>query len=135
MDPPTRLWFLVTSKHTATWDAPPRPGEKGYENFKQAFEKFIESRSVLLPIRDQQYWKTFDNRTKDGYRKQHILKDAADLKLGQQKNLKLMPFQVCYTYVRVSLSDLLSIRSTASIGCAITGGITSIVFSPMKWAW
>ncbi|KAF9527780.1 SNF2 family N-terminal domain-containing protein [Crepidotus variabilis] len=78
----------------ATWDAPPRPGEQGYENFKQAFEKFIESRSVLLPIRDQQYWKTFDNRTKDGYRKQHILKDAADLKLGQQKNLKLMPFQV-----------------------------------------
>ncbi|KAF8167730.1 SNF2 family N-terminal domain-containing protein [Crassisporium funariophilum] len=77
----------------ATWDAPPRPGEMFYEAFKTAFDRYINSRSVLVPKHDKAYWKVFDNRVEDGYRK-HLLRDASDLDIGQLPSLKLMPFQV-----------------------------------------
>jgi hypothetical protein len=77
----------------ATWDTPPKLGETGYEAFKVAFERFIDSQAVVLPKRDKAFWKVFDDRHKGGYRK-HLLKDASDLNLGQPSNLKLMPFQV-----------------------------------------
>lgn len=77
----------------ATWDTPPKLAETGYEAFKIAFERFIDSQDVILPKRDKAFWKLFDDRPKGGYRK-NLLKDASDLNLGQPSNLKLMPFQV-----------------------------------------
>ncbi|KAF8807753.1 hypothetical protein BYT27DRAFT_7189847 [Phlegmacium glaucopus] len=77
----------------ATWDAPPRPAENNYESFKRAFDRFIDSRSVLLLKHNLAYWKVFDNRAADGFRK-HSLRDASMLELGSAPNLKLLPFQV-----------------------------------------
>ena len=36
----------------------------------------------------------FENRPKNGYRQGHALKEGGQLNLGQQSQLKLMPFQV-----------------------------------------
>ena len=94
------LVLILILASLATWDAPPRPGEPGYEAFKRAFERFLESRTVVLPKHDKKYWDAFDSRSRDDYQRKHRLKDAADLDLGQPKNLKLMPFQVTdYTLV------------------------------------
>jgi len=78
----------------ASWDAPPRPGEFGYDAFKAAFSKFLESRAVLLPRHDKKYFEKLEERVKDYYF-HHVLKDPAGLQLGQPESLKLMPFQVC----------------------------------------
>ncbi|PPQ64493.1 hypothetical protein CVT26_002032 [Gymnopilus dilepis] len=77
----------------ATWDAPPRPNEPGYAAFKRAFDRFIDSREVLIPKQSTKYWEVFDDRKKDDYRK-FMLKSASDLDLGQDSKFKLMPFQV-----------------------------------------
>ncbi|KDR85372.1 hypothetical protein GALMADRAFT_234197 [Galerina marginata CBS 339.88] len=77
----------------ATWDSPPRPGQAGYKFFQKAFDKFMESRSVVVPKRTNKYWEAFDNRNAEDYRK-HVLKEASDLALGQDPKDKLMPFQV-----------------------------------------
>ncbi|KAF5352561.1 hypothetical protein D9756_006063 [Leucocoprinus leucothites] len=78
----------------ASWDSLPRPGEKGYDAYKRAFERYVFSRNVEIPKLSAAHIKRFDNRTKDEYRKKHALDDAADLQLGQAPGLKLMPFQV-----------------------------------------
>ena len=78
---------------SATWDAPPRPNEPGYAAFKRAFDRFIDSREVLIPKQSAKYWEVFDDRKKDDYRK-FMLKSASDLDLGQDSKFKLMPFQV-----------------------------------------
>lgn len=78
----------------ATWDSPPQPEEGGYQSFPTAMKRFIESRDVIVPKRTKEWYRVFDNRTKDGSRK-YLLKDASQLKLGQRPDLKLMPFQVC----------------------------------------
>ncbi|KAJ3555472.1 hypothetical protein NP233_g12200 [Leucocoprinus birnbaumii] len=77
-----------------SWDSPPQPGEKGYDAFKSAFERFVFSRSVEIPKLSTAHWKQFDDRAKGEYRKKYALKDAADLQLGQAPGLKLMDFQV-----------------------------------------
>ncbi len=38
--------------------------------------------------------KAFEDRPRDEYKRKHALKEAEDLKLGQDPKLKLMPFQV-----------------------------------------
>ncbi|KAF9447799.1 hypothetical protein P691DRAFT_801793 [Macrolepiota fuliginosa MF-IS2] len=78
----------------ASWDSPPRPGEKDYEAFVKAFERYVFSRTVEIPKLSAAHIKQFDNRPTDDFRKKHLLKDAADLQLGQAAGLKLMPFQV-----------------------------------------
>lgn len=86
---------ISTSNHpAATWDTPPRLGEPGYSAFERAFDRFIDSQTVFVPKQDKAYWKAFDNRSHDEYRRKHMLKDASDLELGQASNFKLMPFQV-----------------------------------------
>ncbi|KAF8913030.1 SNF2 family N-terminal domain-containing protein, partial [Gymnopilus junonius] len=77
----------------ATWDAPPRPNEPDYSFFQRAFNRFIDSREVLVPKKSTKYWDAFDDRKKDDYRK-FLLKSASDLDLGQDPKYKLMPFQV-----------------------------------------
>ncbi|EDR15764.1 SNF2 family DNA-dependent ATPase [Laccaria bicolor S238N-H82] len=77
----------------ATWDTPPRAHETGYDSFVVAFNRFVDSRSVVVPKLNRTHTKDFDAREKGGYKK-HILKDASDLDLGQDPRLKLMPFQV-----------------------------------------
>ncbi|KAJ6604478.1 SNF2 family DNA-dependent ATPase [Mycena vulgaris] len=77
----------------ATWDSPPRSVEPGYLAFKTALSRFIASRKVYIPIRDGAKGTKFDSRLKEGYSK-HVLKNASELKLGQDPSFKLMDFQV-----------------------------------------
>lgn len=78
----------------ATWDSPPRSGEPGYSAFKVAFGRFLESRKVHIRLRSKKQIEAFENRPKNEYRQRHALKEAGQLNLGQQSQLKLMPFQV-----------------------------------------
>lgn len=78
----------------ASWDSPPRPDDPGYDAFKTAFKRFVDSRLVIVPKLSITEAKAFDQRSKDEYRLKYVLKDAADLDLGQDPKLKLMPFQV-----------------------------------------
>uniref|UniRef100_A0A8H7YAC3 Chromatin remodeling factor mit1 n=1 Tax=Psilocybe cubensis TaxID=181762 RepID=A0A8H7YAC3_PSICU len=77
----------------ATWDSPPKIGEKGYDAFQTAFKRFIDSQSVEVPKHSKKYLETFDTRKSDAYKK-YWLHDASKLDLGQDSRLKLMPFQV-----------------------------------------
>ncbi|KAG5636366.1 hypothetical protein H0H81_008284 [Sphagnurus paluster] len=78
----------------ATWDSPPRPEDPGYVSFQTALERFISSRQVIVPKHSASYSEKFDKRAKNEYQTRHQLKDAADLDIGQNRQLKLMPFQV-----------------------------------------
>ncbi|KAF5384826.1 hypothetical protein D9615_001372 [Tricholomella constricta] len=78
----------------ATWDSPPRPDDPTYPAFQVALTRFINSRRVIVPKHSTSYCEKFDKRAKDEYRTRHILKDAEDLDIGQNRQLKLMPFQV-----------------------------------------
>ncbi|KAJ3512355.1 hypothetical protein NLJ89_g3566 [Agrocybe chaxingu] len=115
----------------ATWDAPPRRGEPGYEAFKAAFDRFVESLNVIIPRQNKKYWDKFDARDPNAYRRQHMLKDASDLDLGQAPNLKLMPFQVdgfnwlCnnwWTHQHCILADEMGLGKTVQIA-AFLGNI------------
>jgi chromodomain-helicase-DNA-binding protein 4 len=86
--------FINIEYILATWDAPPRPTENNYESFKRAFDRFIDSRNVLITKQSRTYWRVFDDRAADGFKKQHLLRDASKLELGSAPNLKLLPFQV-----------------------------------------
>jgi chromodomain-helicase-DNA-binding protein 4 len=86
--------FIVFSTYVATWDSPPRPGEPGYSAFKVAFGRFLESRKVHIKLRSKKQIDTFEDRRKNEYRQRHALKEGGQLNLGQQSQLKLMPFQV-----------------------------------------
>lgn len=84
----------LTHLISASWDSPPQQGEKGYEAYLNAFERFVLSREVEIPKLSKAHLKQFDDRAHDEFRKKYMLKDPADLQLGQAPNLKLMPFQV-----------------------------------------
>ncbi|TFK56559.1 hypothetical protein OE88DRAFT_1730039 [Heliocybe sulcata] len=74
----------------ATWDSPPRKGEFGWEEYRKAFQRLIESRSVVV-LSDP---KTKSTRAPDGFRKRHAFKEGDQPSLGQDPGLALMPFQV-----------------------------------------
>ena len=86
--------FIVFSTYVATWDSPPRLGEPGYSAFKVAFERFLESRKVHIMLRSKKEIEAFENRRKNEYRQRYALKEGGQLDVGQQSQLKLMPFQV-----------------------------------------
>ena len=86
--------FHRFSTHVATWDSPPRFGEPGYSAFKVAFERFLDSRKVHIVLRSKKQIEAFENRRKNEYRQRYALKEGGQLDLGQQSQLKLMPFQV-----------------------------------------
>ncbi|KAH7910697.1 hypothetical protein BJ138DRAFT_1064605 [Hygrophoropsis aurantiaca] len=76
----------------ATWDSPPRKGEPGYQAFEDAFHRFIDSRKVFIS-KSAKDVETLENRSKDGYGRFAIRKDAQPV-LGQNSQLKLMDFQI-----------------------------------------
>lgn len=82
--------------------------------------------------------KVLDNRPKDEYKRKYALnrEEGEQPVLGQNKQLSLMPFQVCLSYCNATELYLgLFNRLTAWIGFVIIGGAYSTAFSRMKWAW
>ncbi|KNZ72345.1 Chromatin remodeling factor mit1 [Termitomyces sp. J132] len=78
----------------ASWDSPPRPNDPTYPAFESALRRYVHSRGVVVPKHSMSHCEKFDKRAKDQYRTRHALKYAADLDIGQDQQLKLMPFQV-----------------------------------------
>ncbi|KAI0639630.1 hypothetical protein C8Q77DRAFT_1082196 [Trametes polyzona] len=75
----------------ASWDSPPRPSEPGYEAYLNAFRRFLFARSVTVPSRDKKQ-QVAKGGTKWLLREKFTLESPPDL--GQNPQLKLMPFQV-----------------------------------------
>jgi hypothetical protein len=59
-----------------------------------ALKRFAAAREVEIPKLNGKALEAFENRPELDYKKYHVLKDGADLQLGQDPALKLMPFQV-----------------------------------------
>ena len=78
----------------ATWDSPPRQGEPGYSAFEVAFGRFLDSRRVHIKLRSRKQIEAFENRRKNEFRQKYALTQDRQPDLGQQEQLKLMPFQV-----------------------------------------
>jgi chromodomain-helicase-DNA-binding protein 4 len=76
-----------------SWDCPPRPGEFGYSAYTAGFERYVASRSVVVPIRKGKSMALVANRPQGHYAR-HVLEDGQQPELGQPSHLKLMPFQV-----------------------------------------
>jgi len=89
-----KLGPSMTPKIIATWDSPPRQGEPGYSAFKIAFGRFLDSRNVQIKLRSKQQIETFENRRRNEFRQRYALKQDQQPDIGQQEQLKLMPFQV-----------------------------------------
>lgn len=89
--------------YVGSWDTPPQPGEFGYQSFQNALKRFLASRSVLIPRRNKQDAREFDDREKG----ECPIAVNGTPDLGQSSDLKLMPFQVCLTvctvYIRFSI--------------------------------
>jgi chromodomain-helicase-DNA-binding protein 4 len=86
--------MVLTCCLLVAWDTPPLPGEYGRVAFEKAFERFVNSRHVIVPVIDKKKANERDNRPKDGFRRNLLLKDGEQPDLGQDSQLKLMPFQV-----------------------------------------
>ncbi|KAF8634457.1 hypothetical protein AX15_000900 [Amanita polypyramis BW_CC] len=88
----------------ATWDSPPRPSDPGYAVFVKAFARYVASRNVRVPKYTQAELRQFEDRPKDISKNPLVLKNATDLKLGQNPELQLLPFQIegfnwlCYNW-------------------------------------
>jgi len=84
----------------ATWDSPPRKGKSGYSAFETAFKRFVDSRQVQVMKLTKDEIKKLGNRPEDGYKRKYALKkeEGEQPALGQNKQLKLMPFQVIISY-------------------------------------
>ncbi|KAG7450689.1 uncharacterized protein BT62DRAFT_985010 [Guyanagaster necrorhizus] len=78
----------------ASWDSPPQKTDITYQAFESALSRYINSRTVQVPKLKAHEISAYENRPKDEYKRKYALLDAADLNLGQQPELKLMPFQV-----------------------------------------
>jgi len=87
--------------YVGSWDTPPQPGEFGFQSFQNAFRRFITSRSVLIPRRNKQDARAFDDREKGGC----PITVKGTPELGQNPDLKLMPFQVCVLLHALYTSD------------------------------
>jgi chromodomain-helicase-DNA-binding protein 4 len=86
--------FSITLMMIATWDSPPRQGEPGYSAFEIAFRRFLDSRRVHIKLRSKKQIEAFEDRRKNEFRQRYALKQDRQPELGQQEQLKLMPFQV-----------------------------------------
>lgn len=75
----------------ASWDSLPRTGAAGYTAYEKALKRLISARSVTVPARDKKA-----DVARDGVNwllKQKFTVDNQP-DLGQDAQLKLMPFQV-----------------------------------------
>ncbi|KAI0756774.1 SNF2 family N-terminal domain-containing protein [Daedaleopsis nitida] len=75
----------------ASWDSPPRRREPGFTAYEKAFQRFLFARSVTVPSRNKK-----DPLPKKGdrWRATEAFTDESQPDLGQDPQLKLMPFQV-----------------------------------------
>ncbi|KAJ3843907.1 SHREC complex subunit Mit1 [Lentinula raphanica] len=78
----------------STWDTPPKPTDPTYPAFRSALERFSAARKVQVERYSKEKLSAFLRRQKDEFRKKLALKSAGDLELGQNPELRLMPFQV-----------------------------------------
>lgn len=77
----------------ATWDAPPAKDDPSYSAFKNAFERYIASRSVHIKT----LAKKDDKERHETLRRTYKLPPFSPTQqpqLGQSSRLSLMPFQV-----------------------------------------
>ena len=127
----------ISQKIIATWDSPPRQNEPGYSAFKVAFGRFLDSRKVHIKLRNKKQIEDFESRRKNEFRQKYALKQDEQPDLGQQEQLKLMPFQVNNPFTNSSnFPGALNVcRLMDLIGFATTGGIISRVFSRTRWDW
>ncbi|KAI0030210.1 SNF2 family N-terminal domain-containing protein [Vararia minispora EC-137] len=99
------IWALIKwddlGYEDASWDAPPRSGEPGYAAFKSAFQHFLGAREITVPVLSPAQAAGRDGRKINEYRNKYSLTAKAaklglDVQpdLGQNPELKLMPFQV-----------------------------------------
>jgi chromodomain-helicase-DNA-binding protein 4 len=93
----------VADSGLATWDAPPREGDPGYEAFHRAFVRFVQARSIPKPTGPRGLAK--GKRPKNHYKKHCALEKDGVLDLGQDPQYKLMDFQVC-SFIRLILALL-----------------------------
>ncbi|PIL31731.1 hypothetical protein GSI_06435 [Ganoderma sinense ZZ0214-1] len=75
----------------ASWDSPPRANEVGYAAYEKALKRFISACSVTVPARDKK-----TDVARGGAKWLMTQKFSVDNQpnLGQNAQLKLMPFQV-----------------------------------------
>ncbi|KAH8099377.1 SNF2 family N-terminal domain-containing protein [Cristinia sonorae] len=78
----------------ATWDTPPRPNEASYPLFQRAFDRFVASREVTVPIRSKAEIEASTKRHKTDVPRELIFTTKNQPTLGQASELKLMDFQV-----------------------------------------
>ncbi|KAJ4484899.1 hypothetical protein C8J55DRAFT_472367 [Lentinula edodes] len=78
----------------ATWDAPPKATDLLYPAFQQALHRFFEARKVQVEKYSKEKLSAFLDRQQDLFRKTLAIKTADQLDLGQNPELRLMPFQV-----------------------------------------
>ena len=80
----------------ATWDAPPRNGEPGYDAFKIAFKRYLNARTVVVRKKSAGEIKLLEDRDKTRKWSASALgiTSLPSHDIRQDKNLSLMPFQV-----------------------------------------
>lgn len=88
----------------ATWDAPPKATDPFYPAFQQALHRFSEARKVQVEKYSKEKLSAFLDRQQDLFRKTLAIKTADQLDLGQNPELRLMPFQVSALFRTVSAS-------------------------------
>ncbi|KZT02402.1 uncharacterized protein LAESUDRAFT_661821 [Laetiporus sulphureus 93-53] len=78
----------------ATWDSPPRKGDRGWTAFEIAFSRFLVALQVVVNKKTKKEWMEYDDRPLNSWREKNALKYESQPQLGQKPQLKLMPFQI-----------------------------------------
>lgn len=79
---------------SAAWDSPPPHEAPGWHAFEDAFKRFLAAQTVTVPLLSPTKYKQFDARPKNVFMKKYKFTSDAQPELGQDAQLKLMPFQV-----------------------------------------
>ncbi|KAG6830296.1 hypothetical protein H0H92_001374 [Tricholoma furcatifolium] len=119
----------------ANWDSPPRSTDATYSAFESALQRYVYSRSITIPKHTESYYQKYDKRDKAEYRNRHVLKDAADLDIGQDRQLKLMPFQGKTVQVATFLGNIAEkFKASPALVVVPNSTITNWVREFERWA-
>ena len=88
------VYMFTNGDFLATWDSPPRKGTPAYAAFEVAFRHFIKARKVTVRLMPKSELQAFAKLPQDLFRKKYAFTPQSQPKLGQDKQFKLMPFQV-----------------------------------------
>lgn len=77
-----------------TWDSPPRQTEASYSLFQRAFDRFVKSREVIVPVRSKEELEIAQLRGSKPLPRELKFTDDAQPQNDQAGGLNLMPFQV-----------------------------------------